>query len=259
MSTQNIIQQLYVAFYGRPADSEGLAFWSQALEQNGGNVSGFLAEFITSDEALNRFGEIGAEEWLLLAFEHAFSRQPSAEEQADFARFEGDLDGLVGRIADYLANAQGDDAANFGARTQVASTFTNEVAARGSEFGPGEVEAASELVGNVNMGTDVSTYLATVVENYIAAITPEQPVTPPSQGSGIAVEVLKGNPLISLDKSSVAVETGSAVRFTEQEAAAFDAAYRRQKQAVILAIFLPLQPVRTYWSWYLSNWLTQLC
>lgn len=225
MSTQNLIQQLYVAFYGRPADNEGLAFWSQALEQNGGDVSAFLSDFVSSDEAVNRYGELSADAWLSLAFEQAFSRGPNADEQADFDRFEGDLGAVVSRIADYLANAQGDDAATLGARTQVATTFTNEVAARGSEFGPEDVEAASQLVSNANVGTDVSAYLATVVEEYIATITPEQPVTPPSQGSGNAVELVKGNPVFTLDKASVNGEAGSQVRFTEQEGAAFDAAF----------------------------------
>jgi hypothetical protein len=32
------VQKIYIAYYGRPADAVGLAFWESQLEATGGNL-----------------------------------------------------------------------------------------------------------------------------------------------------------------------------------------------------------------------------
>ena len=57
MSTtyDSTINAFYVAFYGRPADPAGLAYWSQQLAQANGDFSVIKEAFATSQEATVRF------------------------------------------------------------------------------------------------------------------------------------------------------------------------------------------------------------
>jgi len=48
------VNSFYLAYYGRPADPAGLAYWSQALAQNNGDFSAIIDAFSTSAEATSR-------------------------------------------------------------------------------------------------------------------------------------------------------------------------------------------------------------
>jgi hypothetical protein len=54
----NQIQDLYIAFYGRPADLGGLNYWTNVLANNGDNVQSILQNFANSTEAQNLYGTI---------------------------------------------------------------------------------------------------------------------------------------------------------------------------------------------------------
>ena len=45
----------YLAYYGRPADPAGLAYWSERLRLDGGNLENIIDEFGESQEFLDRF------------------------------------------------------------------------------------------------------------------------------------------------------------------------------------------------------------
>ena len=44
------VQKIYIAYYGRPADAVGLAFWESQLEATGGNLSAIIGSFGASSE-----------------------------------------------------------------------------------------------------------------------------------------------------------------------------------------------------------------
>jgi hypothetical protein len=44
------VQKIYIAYYGRPADAVGLAFWESQLEATGGNLSAIIVSFGASPE-----------------------------------------------------------------------------------------------------------------------------------------------------------------------------------------------------------------
>ena len=53
------IQSAYIAFYGRPADPDGLEFWSEQLDAAGGDLFQIIDAFSTSDEFQSRYGDLG--------------------------------------------------------------------------------------------------------------------------------------------------------------------------------------------------------
>lgn len=62
METNTLIQQLYVAYYGRPADPNGLTYWATRLEDNGGDLGEVINAFATSTEFEERFANLNDEE-----------------------------------------------------------------------------------------------------------------------------------------------------------------------------------------------------
>lgn len=55
-NTETAIQQLYVAYYNRPADPAGLAFWKGVVEGQGGDLSIVTAAFASSAEYVSVYG-----------------------------------------------------------------------------------------------------------------------------------------------------------------------------------------------------------
>ncbi|MFP4138819.1 MAG: DUF4214 domain-containing protein, partial [Halomonas sp.] len=43
-----LVQTLYIAYYGRPADAEGQAFWAEQIDEQG--VEAVVNDFGTSEE-----------------------------------------------------------------------------------------------------------------------------------------------------------------------------------------------------------------
>lgn len=52
------VQKIYIAYYQRPADPAGLLYWSQRIEDEGGNLSSVIDAFANSQEARTLYGEI---------------------------------------------------------------------------------------------------------------------------------------------------------------------------------------------------------
>jgi len=48
----NIIQSLYVAYYGRPADPQGLEFWATLLDKSEGDLNGIINAFCSGQVKL---------------------------------------------------------------------------------------------------------------------------------------------------------------------------------------------------------------
>ena len=45
------VQEMYIAYYGRPADPGGLAYWSNRVAAAGGNLDAIIQEFGSSAES----------------------------------------------------------------------------------------------------------------------------------------------------------------------------------------------------------------
>lgn len=59
-NTDDRIQKIYIAYYQRPGDPGGISYWSQRLNQAGGNLSVVINPFATSPEAQSLYGQINS-------------------------------------------------------------------------------------------------------------------------------------------------------------------------------------------------------
>lgn len=73
------IQELYIAYYQRPADPEGLLYRAQKLEEKGGNLEAIICQFAESLEAQQLYGNKSIEEVIAELYQSIFNREPDPE------------------------------------------------------------------------------------------------------------------------------------------------------------------------------------
>jgi len=78
----------YLAYYGRPPDSEGLTYWSDRLVNEGGDINSIINAFGESDEYQLRFGVLNNTELVINLYDQLFGRAPD----------QGGLDFHVGKL-----------------------------------------------------------------------------------------------------------------------------------------------------------------
>lgn len=150
------IQNLYIAFYGRPADAAGQEYWADELEAAGGDLSAIINAFASSEEYQRNYGDLEAAELVNALYQQILGRDA---EEAGLDFYVGELaDGNIteGEIALAILNgAQGDDAAVLENRKAVADSFTATVEAEGKAYEGQEAEdAARALLEGVGASTN---------------------------------------------------------------------------------------------------------
>ncbi|WP_306392877.1 DUF4214 domain-containing protein [Telluria beijingensis] len=147
-SYESTVNSFYLAFFGRPADPEGLAFWSGHLENNGGDYRFITEAFASSEEAKVRFGDDTANERIAEIYQQLFNRAPEADGLAFWTNAVEQGHASLADVAISILNgAQGTDADLATLRKQASADFTARVDAEGSDYtGYAAVEAARVLV-----------------------------------------------------------------------------------------------------------------
>lgn len=152
------VNSFYLAYYGRPADPAGLAYWSQALAQNNGDFSAIINAFSTSPEATSRFGSATPSDRIADVYQQLFNRAPDAAGLAYWTK--AIASGTVS-IADaaiqIMSGAQSTDAQLSTLRQDAAAQFTAEVAAAGTAYdGTAAIEAARVLIAAITPATSAT-------------------------------------------------------------------------------------------------------
>ena len=79
MNEAQVIQNAYLAYYGRPADPAGLDYWTGRLKEAGGNLGEIIAAFGTSAEFTERFGQLDTTELVEAIYQRLFKRDADPE------------------------------------------------------------------------------------------------------------------------------------------------------------------------------------
>ncbi|MEM8511520.1 hypothetical protein RCH14_000811 [Massilia sp. MP_M2] len=159
MSTQtafaSTVNSFYLAFYGRPADPAGLAFWTKQLADNDGNLSAITQAFANSEEAQVRYGSDTVNERISDIYQALFNRAPDTVGLAYWSNVVGQGHASVADVAvAIMGGAQGIDKALTALRQSAVDAFTAQVEASGSQYsGYASVEAARILVRAVTIDT----------------------------------------------------------------------------------------------------------
>jgi hypothetical protein len=129
------VQKSYVAYYGRPSDPLGLAYWAQRMDQDGGSLSSIIGAFGTSDEFTRRYGGLTFSQLLDSLYQQTLGRLPDpAGKQYYVDQLTMGHTTLQTITLDLLGGATGLDALTVANRLNVADHFVQKVAA-GCDYG----------------------------------------------------------------------------------------------------------------------------
>lgn len=129
----NQIQQIYLAYLGRPADPAGLAYWADQVDSQGGDLSLVLSGFAASEESASLYGEMSTNQAISSIYTNLFKREADDAGVTYWqAQIEsGAVDPAQAALA-ILLGAQDTDVTAASNKLTAANAFTASVAASGA-------------------------------------------------------------------------------------------------------------------------------
>jgi S-layer protein len=128
-----LIQQLYVAYFNRPADVAGLNYWTNALT-NGGKIADIAKSFSQQTEYTSLFAGKQPDEIVNIIYTNLFGR---GAEQAGLDYWGAKLQAGVVSVADVVlqvaGGATGADKTAFTNKVEASKAFTTELNTAGNE------------------------------------------------------------------------------------------------------------------------------
>ncbi|MBV5332685.1 DUF4214 domain-containing protein, partial [bacterium] len=123
-----IIEKLYVAYFGRPAAPAGLAYWNAQLVANGGHLAPLYSAFYASNEYTASHAGQSTEALLGSLYQNSFGRAPQPE---GLRYWTGEIESgrlTLDKVAQALVErASSQDLAVFNNKVAAATTFTARV------------------------------------------------------------------------------------------------------------------------------------
>jgi hypothetical protein len=171
------IQKLYVAYFNRPADYEGLAHWERVLTNNNGNIDFVSSFFAQSNEYKDQVAGKSYFQIVNQIYNNLFNR----DADIDGLNFWADklragtftVDQIVKVIADTASDAGADkDKTTFGNKVKAATAFTAELNTASEIIGYGNTAANNAAkVWLSTIGNDASYAAATAPAALAATVT----------------------------------------------------------------------------------------
>ena len=149
-SYEVVVQEAYVAYYGRPADFGGQQYWANRLRDEGGNLTNIMQAFGNSEEANRLFGNMSDENTVTTLYRQILGRDPECQSYAPSCGWGWWVNELAsgGRTRqtialDLLNGARNEDRDTVNNRVRASSALTGQwsVSNQTSSLTPLQVEA----------------------------------------------------------------------------------------------------------------------
>ncbi len=128
----NQLQSLYVAYFGRPGDVNGMQFWSAVISAGRSDTSAVASAFAASGEYQAAYAGKSTDQVIDAVYVNLFSHSP---DPAGLAFWRTAMNSGAMSTADVVitvaAGAQGSDKVAFDAKVHAAGAFTTELATHG--------------------------------------------------------------------------------------------------------------------------------
>lgn len=148
MATASDLQQLYVGYFGRAADQEGLNFWLEAINNGGLSLDNVHASFVQSVEYAALYDSLSNSDLVTQVYLNVLGRAVEAEGLAFWA---GALDaGTITQdqlIEGLLSGLSANDALIVQNKVTVANYYTTQV---GAAYGEADKAQSSNILADVD-------------------------------------------------------------------------------------------------------------
>ncbi len=151
-SYEDQVQAMYVAYYSRPGDPGGVAYWASRLEKGNGDLAAIINQFGNSAEYTDRLAGQSSEALINNIFVNLFGRDADA---GGLAFYRNKLDSgaiTLASIALNITNGVTDgsaDAAIIDNKIQVATAYTSVIDEKSAEYGENQIDDAVALLAAV--------------------------------------------------------------------------------------------------------------
>ena len=178
LTTAQIVQKMYIGFYGRAADVDGLAYWAGILGDNT-DTTAIRESFSSSTESVSLFGGKTDSATVTAIYLQTFGRNPDASGLKFYKDALATNTMTKAEIAaNILDGATGNDASIVSNKLAVAELYTAAMdtpAKKGAYAGDAAVAAARENLAKVSVLTvpasfDVATTITSIVSAAVAAV-----------------------------------------------------------------------------------------
>jgi hypothetical protein len=143
----DLAQELYVAYYGRPADPAGQTFWADAFDGAGDDLTDALAAFGESTEYTDGFSSLTSTGLVQNLYQQLFSRAGDTEGVAFYVDRLDTGAATLASIAKQIADgAQGTDITALNNKITVANTYTTTISSTGETYDSGDIAAAQAIL-----------------------------------------------------------------------------------------------------------------
>lgn len=155
------VQQMYVAYYGRPGDVAGIEYWADRLEEAGGNwIMDMVNAFGSTPEYVSRFGHLTDEQLIDNLFDQLFNRSSDPEGKGFYidllygtneSGYNLELrQSTLAMIALDISNgAAGNDQITLQNKLHVAEYFTDRILDESRPYTESDIPTAAEVVSVV--------------------------------------------------------------------------------------------------------------
>ncbi|WP_418643800.1 DUF4214 domain-containing protein [Stutzerimonas kunmingensis] len=148
MATASDLQQLYVGYFGRAADQEGLNFWLEAINNGGLSLDNVHASFVQSEEYAALYDGLSNSDLVTQVYLNVLGRGVEAEGLAFWA---GALDaGTITQdqlIEGLLSGLSANDALIVQNKVTVANYYTTKV---GASYGEADKALSADILDDVD-------------------------------------------------------------------------------------------------------------
>jgi len=161
----NLVQQMYVAYYGRPGDPSGIEFWAEKFDSSS-NLDAVLDSFGNSQEYSDNFGSLDNEALINSLFQQMYNRDA---EPGGLSFYVGRLESgeaTLASIAKQIADGSQElDLDSLNNKISVANSFTEQLAADDLSYSNADIANAQSILASVsNLSESVTSGLDLVTE-----------------------------------------------------------------------------------------------
>jgi Domain of unknown function (DUF4214) len=205
-ATLDQIQEIYISYYGRPADADGLIYWAAQLDANNGNLAGIIDAFANSTESATLYGANSSPTDLITAiYQNVLHRAPDADGLAFYVQALKDGTFTAGSLAlSVLNGAQNSDATLVQNELAAANQFT---AAATTYSGDTAAAIGRTFISLVSTDDSANATLQSHFTDFINAASTA--TTDPSQFDGDISNGVLTNPPIIYPNDSGSTGNGS--------------------------------------------------